>query len=75
MAISKGTADVTPSDRKKLAPLLRHYKRMAHPFTQCVKDNTKRFGLERAKAYCAVLKDLNEGTTKWRKGAKGAKKK
>ena len=73
MAVSKGTADVTPADKKKLNGILDHYKGMAHPFTACVRDNTKRFGPEGAKKVCAVLKDLNEGTTKWRKGPKKGK--
>lgn len=62
---SKGTANVSPSDMKKLAPLLRHYGKMKHPFRACVKDNRKRFGPLTEK-YCAVLKDLIKGTTKWR---------
>ena len=58
--------------KKKLSPLLKHYMGMAHPFTQCVADNTKRFGPERAKKVCAVLKDLGRRTTKWRKGPGGS---
>jgi len=62
-----GTANVTPADRKKLAPLLRHYGKMAHPFTVCVRDQRKH-GLSpgHANRRCAVLKDLIRGTTKWR---------
>ena len=62
-----GTADVTAADRKKLAPLLLHYSKMAHPFTACVRDQVKH-GLseDHAKRRCAVLKDLIKGTTKWR---------
>src|SRR6476659_10321681 len=62
---SKGTANVSPHDMKKLAPLLKHYGKMAHPFRACVKDNRKRFGT-RTEEYCAVLKDLIKGTTSWR---------
>jgi hypothetical protein len=57
---------VTPEERGKLKGLLAHYRKMAHPFTQCVADNTKRFGKERAERICAVLKDLIRRTTKWR---------
>lgn len=62
---SKGTANVSPDDMKKLRPLLRHYAKKAHPFRACVRDNRKRFG-PRTNAVCAVLKDLIKGTTKWR---------
>ena len=69
-AISKGTANVSPADKKKLRPLLRHYAKMKHPFTACVRDNRKRFGAH-TEEYCAVLKDLIVGNTKWRgKGKK-----
>lgn len=62
---------VSPAARKKIDPIVKHYRGMAHPFTACVADNTKRFGPERAKKVCAVVKDMAEGTTKWRKGGKG----
>ena len=68
MAISKGAANVSAADRKKLEPLIRHYN--AQPegfFTACVKDNRKRFG-PLAEKYCAVLKDVARGTTSWRNG-------
>ncbi len=69
-AISKGTANVTAADKKKLRPLMRHYAKMKHPFTACVRDNRKRFGAH-TEEYCAVLKDLIVGNTKWRgKGKK-----
>ena len=69
-AISKGTANVTAADKKKLRPLMRHYAKMKHPFTACVRDNRKRFGA-RTEEYCAVLKDLIVGNTNWRgKGKK-----
>lgn len=57
---------VTTGEKKKLRGLMRHYAKMKHPFTACVRDNTKRFGEARAKKICAVLKDLIKGTTKWR---------
>lgn len=66
VAISKGTANVSASDLKKLSPLMRFYGKNPHPFTACVNDNTKRWGLDLAKKRCAVLKDLIRGTTKWR---------
>lgn len=62
---SKGTANVSPADMKKLRPLLSYYRKKAHPFTACVRDNRKRFGPLTEK-YCAVLKDLIEGNTHWR---------
>lgn len=62
---SKGTANVTPEDRRKLLPLLRYYAKKPHPFTACVRDNRKRFG-PRAEAICAVVKDLIVGNTRWR---------
>lgn len=63
---------VAPQDRKKINPIVKHYMKMAHPFTACVRDNRKRFG-ERAERVCAVVKDMGEGTTKWRKGSKRVK--
>lgn len=62
---------VTPENRKKVGPLVRHYMKQAHPFTACVNDNTKRFGEDRAKRICAVVKDMGKRTTKWRKGGSG----
>lgn len=61
---------VKPGDRKKIGPIVRHYMKQAHPFTACVRDNTKRFGPERAKRICAVVKDMGERRTTWRKGGK-----
>lgn len=62
---------VGPDKRKKLSGLINHYRKMAHPFTACVRDNTARFGsADRAKRVCAVLTDLEKGTTHWRKGGK-----
>src|SRR3990167_4705731 len=63
---SKGTANVSAKDMVKLRGLLKHYAKKKHPFTSCVHDNTKRFGPERVKKVCAVLKDLIRGSTKWR---------
>lgn len=61
---------VGPAAKKKLSGLINHYRKSAKPFTQCVADNTKRFGAERAKKVCAVLTDLEKNTTKWRSGGK-----
>lgn len=61
---------VTPEERKKLTPLLKYYAKKPKPFTACVKDNRKRFG-PKTEAYCAVIKDLIMGTTKWRNQRKG----
>lgn len=53
-----GTADVTPSDAKKIAPLARHYLGMPHPFTACVRDQIKHnLPEDHAKRRCAVLLD------------------
>lgn len=59
---------VTPAERKRLKGLIEYYRKKKHPWRQCVEDNTKRFGLERAKRVCSVLKDLIYNSTKWRKG-------
>jgi uncharacterized coiled-coil protein SlyX len=56
--------------RGPLRHLIAFYMKKPHPFTACVRDNTKRFGPERAKRVCATLKDLGTGTTKWRHGGK-----
>lgn len=55
----------------KLKGIIEHYKGMEHGFTTCVRDQVKH-GLsdDHAKRRCAVVKDLGEGTTKWRKGGK-----
>lgn len=62
---------VGPKARKQLRGLMKYYAKKKHPFTACVRDNTKRFGKDRAERICAVLKDLIRGTTKWR-GKEGA---
>lgn len=59
---------VGPAARKKLKGLIDFYRKKARPWQACVNDNTKRFGPEGAKKVCSVLKDLEMGTTKWRKG-------
>jgi HK97 family phage prohead protease len=63
----KGAGDVGPHAREKLRALIRYYMTKAHPWAECVRDNSRRFGPEGAKKVCAVLKDLGEGTTRWRK--------
>lgn len=57
---------VTPKEKKQLHGLLKYYANKKHPFEACVRDNTKRFGKDRAERICAVLKDIIRGTTKWR---------
>jgi hypothetical protein len=57
---------VGPEARARLRGILAHYAKSPKPFTQCVVDNTKRFGPERAQKVCAVIKDMIRGTTKWR---------
>lgn len=56
-----------PQKMKYLRKLVAYYRGKPHPFTQCVRDNTKRFGLVGAKKVCAVVKDIGEGGTDWRK--------
>lgn len=66
-----GTANVSPSDMKKLSGLLKHYAKKPHPFTSCYRDQIKHgLSKDHAARRCAVLKDLIRGTTKWRKGGK-----
>lgn len=55
-----------PRARHKLRFLLRYYAKKTHPFRACVDDNMKRFGPGKTEAYCATLKDIIRGTTKWR---------
>lgn len=55
-----------PHAREKLKGLLKYYAKKAHPFRACVRDNMKRFGPGKTEAYCATLKDIIRGTTKWR---------
>lgn len=68
LANLKGHADVGPHAREKLRGLIAYYMKKPHPFTACVRDNTKRFGTEGAKRVCATLKDIGAGTTHWRHG-------
>lgn len=68
LEVALAAKTVGPSARFKLRHLLAFYAKKKHPFTACVRDNTKRFGPERAKQVCATLKDIIMGTTKWRKG-------
>lgn len=58
---------VGPHARQKLKPILRKYAKSPTPFRTCVRDQLKN-GLPRdmANRRCAVLKDIIEGTTKWR---------
>src|SRR3954468_21342109 len=73
VVIESGHLDVGPAARKKLSGLIKYYMKKPHPFTSCVRDNTKRFGVEGAKRVCATLKDIGEGDrTTWRKGGKHA---
>jgi peptidoglycan hydrolase-like protein with peptidoglycan-binding domain/adenine/guanine phosphoribosyltransferase-like PRPP-binding protein len=59
---------VTPEHRRKIDAIVRYYMKKPHPFGACVRDNTKRFGKDRAERICAVVKDMGRRTTKWRKG-------
>lgn len=54
-----GVSDVTPSDLKKISPIVKHYAKMAHPFTACYRDQIKH-GLtsDHAKRRCSVIKTL-----------------
>jgi len=67
------TVAANPQKMKKLKALVAFYKNKPHPFTACVRDNTKRFGPEGAKKVCAVVKDIGERGTDWRKGPKKGK--
>lgn len=46
--------------------LLRHYAKSPTPWRDCYKDNLKRFGPERTKGLCGVLKDVIRQNTHWR---------
>lgn len=59
---------VGPEARYKLRNLLKYYAKKPRPFTACYRDNLKRFGPQRTAEVCATLKDIMEGTTKWRHG-------
>lgn len=62
---------VTANPRKMgyLRFLLRHYAKSATPWRDCVSDNTKRFGPEKVKGLCGVLKDVIRQSTHWRHGS------
>lgn len=68
----KAASDVGPAARAHLENLIKYYMSKPHPFTECVRDNTKRFGEDGAKRVCATLKDIGEGTTNWRDGKAAA---
>jgi hypothetical protein len=61
-------APISPTARVKLRSILKKYAKSAHPFTECVRDNMKRFGPGRTEAVCATLKDVIKGNKDWRKG-------
>jgi hypothetical protein len=61
-------APISPTARVKLRSILKKYAKSAHPFTECVRDNQKRFGPGRTEAVCATLKDVIKGNKNWRKG-------
>lgn len=44
--------------RGAIGNLVRYYASKPHPFTECVRDNTKRFGKDRAERICATLKRM-----------------
>jgi hypothetical protein len=55
--------------RAKLKGILGKYRKSAHPFAECKRDQMSN-GLaeEMANKRCAVLKDIITGTKNWRKG-------
>jgi endonuclease V-like protein UPF0215 family len=59
--------EVSPAHRKRINPIVAYYRKKPRPFTSCVKDNRKRFG-PNTERVCAVVKDMAENTTHWRKG-------
>jgi hypothetical protein len=48
--------------------LLRYYAKQPHIFRKCYADNLKRWGPERTKGLCAVVKDTIRQNTHWRHG-------
>ena len=69
MFTKPGTANVSAKDKLKLAGLIKHYMKMPHPFTACVRDQLKHgLAQDHANRRCAVIKDLGTGSTKWREG-------
>jgi hypothetical protein len=65
---AKLAAPISPHARVKLRAIMKKYARSAHPFTECVRDNMKRFGPGRTEAVCATLKDQIKGNKNWRDG-------
>lgn len=61
---------VTPANRKKVDPLVKHWMSKPHPWQACVDELTPEKGADAAKRICSVVKDMGERTTKWRKGGK-----
>ncbi len=74
MGFSKGTSNVSPADLAKLRPIIKHIAAKGpHFFRQCMNTEgvKKQYpDPKRRAAACAVLKDLHEGNTNWRKGGK-----
>ena len=68
-----GQVTSNPRSMGYLRFLLRHYAKSPTPWRDCYKDNLKRFGPERTKGLCGVLKDTIRQTTYWR-GKKGHSK-
>lgn len=54
---------VSPTAKKKLKGIIDKYKHSKTPWRDCVKDNTKRFGPEKVKAVCGVIKALGKQPT------------
>jgi hypothetical protein len=64
---------VSPENRKKVSPLVKHWMKQAHPFTACFNELKGEKGEAAAKRICAVVKDMGMRSTKWRKGGGGKK--
>lgn len=63
-----------PRSMSYLKGLLKHYAKEEHPWRACYKDNLKRFGPEKTKAVCGVLKDIIRQNPYWRHGPHGKPK-
>ncbi len=62
--------EAVTADKQKMSYLrflLKHYSGHTHIFTDCVRDNARRFG-PKTKGLCAVVKDLIRQNTMWRHG-------
>src|ERR1700747_3153568 len=62
--------EAVTADKQKMSYLrflLKHYSASEHPWTDCMKDNLKRFG-SKTKGLCGVLKDVLRQNTHWRHG-------